>query len=97
MASKPKVKKVATVKKVIKPIAPGLPEKAEISVHDADDLYKEIRIENTLEDSKGVKVRLKPGAEVEVIVEADAKDTTPSNESSDDTSSEPLKESSKKK
>ena len=86
MASKPKVKKPATVKKVIKPIAPGLPEKAEISVHDADDLYKEIRIENTLEDSKGVKVKLKPGAEVEVIVEADAKDTTPTSELSDDSS-----------
>lgn len=92
MASKPKVKKPATVRKVIKPFAPGLPEKAEISVHDADDLYKEIRIENTLEDSKGVKVKLKPGAEVEVIVEADAKDTVPTDESSSGTS----KESSKK-
>src|SRR5215470_9289318 len=80
MASKPKVKKPATVKKVIKPLAPGLPEKAEISVHDADDLYKEIRIENTLEDSKGVKVKLKPGAEVEVTVEAEAKDTTPASD-----------------
>jgi hypothetical protein len=96
MASKPKVKKPATVRKVIKPVAPGLPEKAEISVHDADDLYKELRIENTLEDSKGVKVKLKPGAEVEVIVEADVKDTTPKNESEGDSSSGPAKESSKK-
>jgi hypothetical protein len=77
MASKPKIKKPATVRKIIKPIAPGQPEKAEISVHGADHLYKEIRIENTLEDSKGVKVKLKPGAEVEVTVEADPKDTTP--------------------
>lgn len=83
MASKPKVKKPATVRKIIKPIVPGQPEKAEIAVHDADDLYKEIRIENTLEDSKGVKVKLKPGAEVDVIVEADAKDTTPKNDSQD--------------
>jgi hypothetical protein len=82
MASKPKVRKPATVRKIIKPFAPGQPEKAEISVHGADDLYKEIRIENTLEDSKGVKVKLKPGAEVEVIVEADAKDTSPKHESS---------------
>jgi hypothetical protein len=84
MASKPKVKKPATVRKIIKPFLPGQPEKAEIAVHGADDLYKEIRIENTLEDSKGVKVKLKPGAEVEVIVEADVKDTTPKNESSEE-------------
>jgi hypothetical protein len=83
MASKPKVKKSATVRKIIKPVVPEQPEKAEISVHDADDLYKEIRIENTLEDSKGVKVKLKAGAEVEVIVEADSKDTAPKNEASD--------------
>ena len=96
MATKPKVKKPGTVRKIIKPFAPGLPEKAEISVHDADDLYKEIRIENTLEDSKGVKVKLKPGADVEVIVEADAKDTTPASESSDDSSGKGSKESSQK-
>jgi hypothetical protein len=96
MASKPKVKKPATVRKIIQPFAPGQPEKAEISVHDADDLYKEIRIENTLEDSKGVKVKLKPGAEVEVTVEADVKDTTPTNEPSGDSSSGSAKESRKK-
>jgi hypothetical protein len=88
MASKPKVKKSATVRKIIKPFTPDQPEKAEISVHDADDLYKEIRIENTLEDSKGVKVKLKPGAEVEVIVEADAKGTAPKLEGSSDSSKE---------
>jgi hypothetical protein len=83
MARRPKVKKPATVRKIIKPFAPGQPEKAEITVHDADDLYKEIRIENALEDSNGVKVKLKSGAEVEVIVEADPKDTTPKNDSND--------------
>jgi hypothetical protein len=83
MVRKSKVKKPATVRKIIKPFAPGQPEKAEITVHDADDLYKEIRIENTLEDSNGVKVKLKPGADVEVIVEADLKDTTPQNDSDD--------------
>src|SRR5262245_39889684 len=96
MASKPKVKKPATVRKVIKPIAPGLPEKAEIAVHDADDLYKEIRIENALEDSKGVKVKLKPGADVEVIVEADVKDTIPATDGSSDGSRGTAKDSSKK-
>ena len=96
MANKPKVKKPATVRKVIKPIAPGLPEKAEIAVHDADDLYKEIRIENTLEDSRGVKVKLKQGADVEVIVEADVKDTTPTDESSSSSSRGSSNESAKK-
>ena len=96
MANKPKVKKPATVRKVIKPIAPGLPEKAEIAIHDADDLYREIRIENTLEDSKGEKVKLKQGADVEVIVEADVKDTTPADESSSNSANKSSKESSKK-
>ena len=76
MSRKPRTKKPATVRKIIKSYAPGVPEKAEISVHDADDLYKEIRIENKLEDSKGHKVKLKQGADVEVTVEADQKDTT---------------------
>lgn len=76
MTRKPRTKKPATVRKIIKPYAPGVPEKAEITVHDADDLYKEIRIENTLEDAKGNKVKMKQGAEVELTVEADPKDTT---------------------
>ena len=46
-------------------------------MHDADDLYREIRIENTLENSRGKKVQLKPGAQVDVTVEADDKDTVP--------------------
>jgi len=66
VSRKPKTKKPATVRKIIKPYAPGVSEKAENSIHDADDLYKEIRIENTLEDSKGHKVKLKQGAEVEL-------------------------------
>jgi hypothetical protein len=40
-------------------------------------LYKEIRIENALQDEDGNEVALKEGAEVEVTVEADKKDTTP--------------------
>lgn len=45
---KPNVKKAGKVRKVIKPLHPNEPEKAEISVDDADHLYREIRIENTL-------------------------------------------------
>ena len=38
-------------------------------------LYREIRIENTLTDEHGNEVALKPGAHVEVTVEADLQDT----------------------
>ena len=68
------------VEKVIPPIHPSLPEKAEISVEGADDLYREIRVENTLSDERGNEVGLKPGAEVDVTIEADADDTKSKNE-----------------
>jgi hypothetical protein len=67
------------VKKVIPPIHPSMPEKAEISVEGADDLYREIRVENTLSDDSGNEVGLKPGAEVQVTIEADADATKPKN------------------
>ena len=76
-ANKPKIKKPGTVEKIIKSPYPNQPEKAEIAVEGADHLYREIRIENSLEDEKGNKVKLVEGAEVEVIVEADPKDTVP--------------------
>jgi len=74
---KPSTTLPGTVQKVIKPPHPSLPEKAEIAVEGADDLYREIRIENTLVDDKGNEVELKPGAQVEVTVEADRDDTAP--------------------
>jgi hypothetical protein len=52
------------------------PEKAQISVDEADELYREIRVENALTDENGERVRLKPGAEVDVILEADTDATT---------------------
>jgi len=42
-------------------------------------LYREIRVENTLNDEHGKKVSLKPGAEVQVTIEADADATKPKN------------------
>ena len=68
------------VEKVIPPIHPSLPEKAQISVEAADELYREIRVENTLSDERGNEVGLKPGAEVDVTIEADADATKPKNE-----------------
>ena len=44
-----------TVQKVIKPVSPNLPEKAQIEVQGADDLYREIRIENEIPTRTGTK------------------------------------------
>ena len=73
---KPTVTLPGTVQKIIHSPDPSIPEKAEIAVEGADELYKEIRIENTLTDEKGNEVQLNQGAEVDVTVEADPKDTT---------------------
>ena len=61
-----------TVAKVIKSPHPSQLEKAEIDIHDADDLYREIRVDNELVDEDGEKAALKPGAQVDVILEADS-------------------------
>jgi hypothetical protein len=59
-----------TVEKIIKNANPNAPEKAQIVVEGADHLYREIRIDNSLQNSKGEEVVLKPGAEVDITVEA---------------------------
>ena len=66
-----------TVEKIIPPIIPNDPEKAQIAVEGAEELYREIRVENTLRDEAGNPVKLKPGAEVEVTIEAHPDATTP--------------------
>ena len=80
MAKKPSVTLPGTVEKIIKPLEPGEPEKAQIEIQGADDMYREIRIENTLTTEDGKQARLKKGAEVDVIVEADPKAISPKNE-----------------
>ena len=65
-----------TVEKVIKPLTPREPEKAEISIAEGDDLYREIRVDNVMTDEKGEKARLKPGAKVDVVVEAESDATS---------------------
>jgi hypothetical protein len=72
---KPSATLTGTVEKVIKPPHPDLPEMAQVAVDQAEDLYREIRIENKLTDESGQAVALKPGATVEVTIEADPKDT----------------------
>ncbi|HEX8815432.1 MAG TPA: hypothetical protein VF753_08025 [Terriglobales bacterium] len=74
MAKKRK-KLPAVVDKIIKPSLPNEPEKAQIEIEGADHLYREIRVENLVTDENGEKAKLKPGAKVEVIVEADSSAT----------------------
>jgi hypothetical protein len=66
-----------TVEKLIKSPDPSEPDKAQIVVEGADELYREIRIDNALQNEKGEEVALKPGTEVEVTVEAPADATAP--------------------
>jgi hypothetical protein len=73
--SKKRRKLKGTVQKIIKPAIPNQPEKAQINIHGADDLYREIRVDNVVSDENGEEARLKPGAEVDVIVEADSSAT----------------------
>ena len=74
---KPNVVISGSVEKIIKPRYSGEPEKAQIEVDGADDLYREIRIENSLTDENGDKEQLKENAEVDVVVEADGDATEP--------------------
>src|SRR4029077_10368708 len=65
-----------TVEKIIPAVGHHEPEKAQIAVDGTDQLYGEIRIDNTLQDEAGNKVKLKRGAEVEVTIAADSEATT---------------------
>jgi len=77
MSEKPKTTLPGTVEKIIPSPYKQEPEKAQISVEGGEELYKEIRIENKLTDENGQEVRLKPGAEVEITLEADPEATIP--------------------
>ena len=81
MTEKPSSTMPGTVEKIIRSPFPSEPEKAQIAIEGADHLYREIRIENTLTDANGDEVSLKPGAHVEVTVEADPRDTSKKEES----------------
>jgi hypothetical protein len=66
-----KVTLPGTVEKIIPAIASDEPEKAQIAIDGAEDLYREIRIDNVLEGKNGKQVSLKPGAQVDVTIQAD--------------------------
>ena len=69
-------KKVSgNVQRIIKDAYNYRADVVEINIPQADDLFREIRIENTFADLDGQKVSLKQGAHLEITFEADAKDT----------------------
>ena len=70
-SGKPKTTLPGKVEKVIKPLDPRESEKAQIDIEGADELYREIRIENKLTDEQGKDVQLKEGEDVDVTVEGD--------------------------
>ncbi|MGB8733752.1 MAG: hypothetical protein WCC99_21040 [Candidatus Sulfotelmatobacter sp.] len=77
MTENPSVTLPGTVEKIIRPLEPSEAEKAQIAIEGADELYREIRVENSLTDENGNEVRLKKGASVEVTVEAPPEATSP--------------------
>jgi hypothetical protein len=89
MSDKPSTTLPATVEKIVKSPSPSVPEKAQIAVEGADHLYRELRIENSLTDENGDKVRLKQGAEVEVTIEAEADATAPNSDTNSRRESKP--------
>lgn len=56
--------------KVLKPPQSVGPEKVEIYIPDAEQLFSEIRVPNALTDSKGNTLALQPGTEVDLILGA---------------------------
>jgi predicted DNA-binding antitoxin AbrB/MazE fold protein len=72
MGRKKRKKLHGIVEKVIKPVFPSEGEKVQIDIKEADDLYREIRVENVLTDDDGQKARLKAGSKVDIVVEADS-------------------------
>jgi hypothetical protein len=63
------------VARIIKSAFPNQPDTAQIEIAEGEDLYREVRIKNEVTDDHGNTAALKPGAEVDVVVEADSNAT----------------------
>jgi hypothetical protein len=75
-SSKASVTMDGTVEKIIQSPHPSIRDKAQIAIEGADELYREVRIENSLINEIGEEVALKEGATVEVVVNAEPEATT---------------------
>ncbi len=76
MPENPSVTLPGKVDKIIPPQSPDETGTVQISVDSPHDLYREVRIENTLTNESGGKVSLKLGSPVEVTITAEAGSTT---------------------
>jgi chorismate mutase len=65
----------AVAKQIIKSRFSNQPERVEISLQEADDLFREIRIENSFSNETGQSVGLVAGTALDVTFEASSKDT----------------------
>ena len=61
----------AVVTKIVNPAFEGQPAKVEIAISQADDLFREIRIENNFTDFDGSPIALTNGARLDVTFEAE--------------------------
>jgi len=66
----PGVRLPGIVDKIIPAVGGKQPEKAQIAIRGPANLYRELRIENTLQNDVGDGVSLKLGSRVKVIIEA---------------------------
>jgi len=64
----------AVAKQIIKPKFSNQPEKVEISLSQADELFREIRIENSFSSETGQALGLVAGEALDVTFEANVKD-----------------------
>jgi hypothetical protein len=63
---------LAIAKRTLKPLYPQQAERVEISIADADELFREIRVENAFVDAEGNVLAIKAGAELDVRLETSA-------------------------
>ena len=66
----------AVVNKVVKSVLPDEPDKVEISITGADDLFREIRIENRFTSADGRLIELTSGVHVDVTFEPEMNGNT---------------------
>jgi uncharacterized membrane protein len=76
MSEKPSVTLPGTVEKVIPSLFPEEADTVEIRVDTPEELYREVRIENSLTNESGEKVSLKLGSPVKVTITAETESTT---------------------
>ena len=69
----------AKVNKVVRPYSASEPDRVEIAVVEGEDLFREIRIENTFMDVDGTPMSLRTGTDLEVTFEVETKRATAEN------------------